>query len=54
VGSGASLRCLHLTVSAAGRTSELWITDDARRIPARATVPLPIGGATLTWDGRAG
>ena len=52
VGSGASVRCLHLSVSAAGRTSELWITDDARRIPARATVPLPIGGATLTWDGR--
>ncbi len=52
VGSGASVRCLHLRVAAAGRSSELWITDDARRIPARATVPLPIGNATLVWDGR--
>jgi hypothetical protein len=52
VGSGASVRCLHLSVAAAGRSSELWLTDDAKRIPARATVPLPIGSATLLWDGK--
>jgi len=52
VGSGASYPCLHLRVTAAGRSSDLWLTDDARRIPARVTVALPIGRATLTWDGR--
>ncbi len=52
VGSGASYPCLHLRVSAAGQSSDLWLTDDAKRIPARVTVPLPIGRATLTWDGR--
>lgn len=52
LGSGVSVPCFHLTVSAAGRSSDLWITDNARRIPARVTVPLPIGRATLTWDGK--
>jgi hypothetical protein len=52
VGSGATYPCLRLRVAAAGKSTDLWITDDARRIPARASVVLPLGKATLVWDGR--
>lgn len=52
VGSGRSVPCLRVQVSAAGQSSDIWFTDDARRVPARAVVPLKYGRATLTWDGR--
>ena len=52
VGSGASVNCLRVRVSAAGQSSDIWFTDDAKRIPARAVVPLKWGRATLVWDGR--
>jgi hypothetical protein len=52
VGSGVTYPCLRLRIAAAGKSSDLWLTDDARRIPARASVSLPLGTATLVWDGR--
>jgi hypothetical protein len=48
LGDGSVVSCLALQVSAAGSTSELWLTDDARRLPARVRVQLPFGRATLT------
>ena len=37
--------------SAIGATSYLWVSDDARRIPVRALVPLGPGPVLLRWDG---
>jgi hypothetical protein len=51
LGSGAEVSCLRLEVSAAGLTSDVWLTDDARRVPARMRVPTPIGRVGMVWDG---
>jgi hypothetical protein len=48
LGDGTTVPALALQVSAAGTMSEVWLTDDARRLPAQLRVPLPIGRATLT------
>jgi hypothetical protein len=45
---GATVSTLALQVTAAGAMSEVWLTDDARRLPAQLRVPLPIGRVTLT------
>ena len=52
LGSGEEVACLALTVSAAGLTSEVWLTDDAARLPARLRVPTPVGRVTLVLAGR--
>ena len=43
LGSGASVPCVLLRVSAAGSVSEIGLTDDARRLPAQLRLPLPVG-----------
>lgn len=48
LGDGTIVSTLALQVTAAGAMSEVWLTDDARRIPAQLRVPLPIGRVTLT------
>lgn len=48
LGDGTSVPALALQVTAAGAMSEVWLTDDARRVPAQLRVPLPIGRVTLT------
>ena len=45
--SGASVTCIHLRVSAAGTSADIWLTDDARRMPARMSVPTRLGNVTL-------
>jgi hypothetical protein len=47
LGTGETVNCLALTVSAAGVSSQLWLTDDARRIPAQLRLQLPFGQVTL-------
>jgi hypothetical protein len=47
LGSGEEVACLALTVSAAGLTSQVWLTDDAARVPARLRVPTMLGRVTL-------
>ncbi|HEX6089662.1 MAG TPA: DUF3108 domain-containing protein [Gemmatimonadales bacterium] len=52
LGSGEVVPCLAITVSAAGLTSEVWLTEDAARLPARLRVPTPVGRVTLVLAGR--
>jgi hypothetical protein len=52
LGSGEAVTCLAITVSAAGLTSEVWLTDDAARLPARLRVPTPVGRVTLVLAAR--
>jgi hypothetical protein len=47
LGSGEEVACLALTVSAAGLTSEVWLTDDAARVPAQLRVPTVLGRVRL-------
>jgi hypothetical protein len=45
--SGASVPCIHLRVSAAGTSADIWLTDDARRVPARISMPTRLGRVEL-------
>jgi hypothetical protein len=45
---GAMTPCLALSVSSRGTTARVWLTDDARRLPAQLEIPLPFGSVTLT------
>jgi hypothetical protein len=45
--SGEARPCLVLHVVTRGGESDLWLTDDARRLPVRAQVPLNFGTVTL-------
>lgn len=47
LGSGNEVRTLALTITAAGLTSRVWITDDPHRRPARLRLPTPMGTVTL-------
>jgi len=51
-GDGTAYRCSVFAISAIGATSYLWVSDDARRIPVRAIVPLGPGPVTMRWTGR--
>lgn len=51
LGNRSAVTCLRLRLTAAGSTSEVWLTDDARRIPAKLSLPLPMGRAELVWTG---
>jgi uncharacterized protein DUF3108 len=44
----ASAQCLAISVTTRGTTMRLWLTDDARRLPAQLEIPLPFGSVTLT------
>jgi Protein of unknown function (DUF3108) len=45
---GVSAQCLAISVTTRGTTMRLWLTDDARRVPAQLEIPLPFGSVTLT------
>jgi hypothetical protein len=45
--SGRSVICIRLHVSAAGTSADIWLTDDARRVPARIRVPTKLGQVEL-------
>lgn len=45
--TGQALPCLMLNLAAAGATGQVWLTDDARRLPAQLRLPLPMGWVTL-------
>jgi hypothetical protein len=45
---GNSTQCLAVSVTTRGTTMRLWLTDDARRVPAQLEIPLPFGSVTLT------
>ena len=51
---GADQSCLALRVTSHGTTMRVWLTDDARRIPAQLELPLPFGNVTLTLAGQQG
>jgi len=48
LGNGTVVPCVALTVTAAGTTSRVWLTDDLRRLPARLDLPLSFGRVRLT------
>ncbi len=45
--SGTTVTAVHLKVSAAGTSADIWLTDDERRIPARIRVPTRLGQVEL-------
>jgi len=47
VGSGGKQPCLATEVTFLGHLTQVWFTDDARRVPVQFTVPLPYGSVTL-------
>jgi hypothetical protein len=49
--TGEQAPCLVLALSTRGGISELWLTDDARRLPAQLRIPLAIGQVTLQLAG---
>lgn len=51
-GDGVARPCRVYSVTAIGATTTVWLTDDARRVPAQVAVPLGFGIVTLVWDGR--
>ena len=48
---GADKTCLVLRVTSRGTTMRVWLTDDARRLPAQMELPLPFGNVTLSLAG---
>ena len=51
---GTEQSCLVLRVTSRGTTMRVWLTDDARRVPAQMELPLPFGNVTLTLAGQEG
>jgi hypothetical protein len=49
--SGEKLPCLALDVTFLGHVTQVWLSDDARRIPVQFAVPLPYGSVTLLLAG---
>ncbi|HEX5387086.1 MAG TPA: DUF3108 domain-containing protein [Gemmatimonadales bacterium] len=49
--TGETPTCLVLHVTTRAGASDLWLTDDARRLPAQARVPLNFGTVTLQLAG---
>lgn len=49
---GKSASCLAVRVTARGQTMRVWLTDDARRLPAQLEIPLPFGSVTLSLVSR--
>ncbi|HEU4680437.1 MAG TPA: DUF3108 domain-containing protein [Gemmatimonadales bacterium] len=46
--------CLALRVTTRGVATRVWLTDDARRLPAQLEVPLQFGAVTLVLAGKRG
>jgi hypothetical protein len=45
---GETTPCLSLLVSTRGTSMRVWLTDDARRLPAQLEIPLPFGTVTFS------
>jgi len=45
---GGTAPCLSLLVSTRGTNMRVWLTDDARRLPAQLEIPLPFGTVTFS------
>jgi hypothetical protein len=45
---GKDVTCLALQVTSHGKTVDLWLTDDARRLPVQLDLPLWFGSVRLT------
>ncbi len=48
LGDGRAVPCLALRLTAAGTTSRVWLTEDARRLPVQLDLPLTVGRVRLT------
>jgi hypothetical protein len=48
---GRTVPCLTLELTTRGSTLAVSLTDDARRLPAQLTLPLPYGSVLLTLSG---
>ena len=46
-GDGVAVSCLALRITSAGTTSEVWLSDDARRLPVQLDLPLSLGRVRL-------
>lgn len=51
---GRTVNCLTVELTARGSTVGVWLTDDARRLPARLSLPLPYGTVLLELSGATG
>ncbi|MBA2627016.1 MAG: DUF3108 domain-containing protein [Gemmatimonadales bacterium] len=47
IGSGASVGAFAIRVTSAGTASDVWLSDDARRVPVQLELPLSFGRARL-------
>ena len=47
LGRGSTVACTHLRITAAGNTMDLWITDDAGKLPAQLDLPMTFGRVRL-------
>jgi hypothetical protein len=47
LGNGHLVPCVALTITAAGTTIRVWLTDDAQRLPAQLDLPLSFGRVRL-------
>ncbi len=52
LGDGSSAPCLLVRIVSAGTRSDLWLTDDARRLPAQLDLPLSYGRVRLVLRSR--
>jgi hypothetical protein len=50
--SEGNVPCLALRVTARGIVMRVWLTDDARRLPAQLELPLPFGVVVLQLAGK--
>jgi len=48
---GKSVASIPLVVTSRGMTMKVWLTDDARRLPAQLELPLPFGVVSLVLAG---
>lgn len=49
--SDGSVRCLALRITSRGMVMRVWLTDDARRLPAQLELPMPFGVVVLSLAG---
>ena len=51
---GRSVPSIPVEVTSRGMTMKVWLTDDARRLPAQLELPLPFGVVSLVLAGKTG
>ncbi len=53
LGDGTDVTALALTITSAGTTSRIWLSDDARRLPVQLELPLSFGRVRLVLRARS-